>query len=128
MVRDCVIQHNKDDTYVRKGQWKKEARKDRHRRRRSFCESFFSSCKWVSSETFGVTERSFYEIENDYVDNLQVFDQLTSYACLLDVKDFFCRFSLRVFVRIGCFNCSLGNFSLDVGESLNGGWKWALNP
>jgi len=41
MVRDCVIQHNKDDMYVRKGQWKKEARKDRHRRRRTFCESFF---------------------------------------------------------------------------------------
>ena len=37
-------------------------------------EPFFSSCKWVSSETFGVAERSVYEIENDYVENLQVFD------------------------------------------------------
>lgn len=71
MAKDCVIQHNIDDMYVQK---KGSMEKRKHVKIDTEEEGEKKSCKWVSSETFGVAERSFYEIENDYVENLQVFD------------------------------------------------------
>ena len=116
MVKDCVIQHNIDDMYMRKGQWKKEARKDRHwiricekTWRRMSCESFSANEFWV---------RLLVLLKGRFTRSKMIMLEICKFSINLHCvhaywmwKIFF-RFGLRVFIGIEYWSSGTWKFCL----------------